>query len=85
MLTFACHDLGLQPDVKLIASVGFRWILEYKQDQKYPDFGRGMIRLERLLQERTGRPIDLRLESEEDKNKRMKRNKLWDGSKQPVR
>ncbi len=68
-----CLDLGLQPLVTLIEVKGFRWTLEYTQSPNHPDFGNGMIKLERLLQERTGRPIDLRLEAKEDKNKRVER------------
>lgn len=71
-----CKLLGLQEDVKIIEVKGFRWTLEYAQSKDHPDFGRNMIKLERMLQLMEKRPIDLRLEAMEDKNKRKKRNVL---------
>lgn len=68
--------LGLQDDIKLLETNGFRWLIEYKQNPAFPDFGKSMIKLERLLQEKTRKPIDLRLEDEADKNKRVQRNVL---------
>jgi hypothetical protein len=72
-----CKLLGLQDDVKIIHTKGFRWMLEYDQSPNHPDFGRNMIKLERMLQLMEKRPIDLRLEPLEDKNKRKQRNVLW--------
>ncbi len=77
LLSECCYDLHLQPEVRLIEVNGFRWNLEYEQNPNYLDFAKNMIKLERMLQEKTGRPIDLRLDSEADKNKREKRNFLW--------
>jgi len=76
MLTSACVQMGLQDDVLVVKVDGFRWVLSYEQNPSYPDFGRSMIGLERNLQLFTKRPIDLRLESKEDKNRRIQRNTL---------
>lgn len=75
-LFLACQALGLQEDVRLIDQKGFRWTLDYVQDQAKPDFGSNMIKLEIMLQEKTGRPIDLRVGARPDKNKRFDRNYL---------
>lgn len=73
----ACQKLGLQEDLKIVSVTNrWRWTLEYNQSPDHPDFGKNMIRLERELQEKLKRPIDLRLESEIDKNKRKQRNVL---------
>ncbi len=74
----ACRALGLQTDVELVSVIGFRWTLDYTQSKSraHPDFAKSMIKLERHLQEKLKRPIDLRLESESDKNKRKQRNVL---------
>lgn len=77
VLKGGCYALGLQQDVQIVAIHGFRWTLDYEQSPIHPDFANNMIKLERLIQERTGRPVDLRLEAESDKNKRAKRNTLW--------
>lgn len=77
-----CVTLGLQEDVKVISITNrWRWTLEYDQSPNHPDLATNLIKVERMLQERLGRPIDLRLESESDKNMRKQRNVL--GSKQP--
>jgi len=76
LLNEACKSLGLQDDVKIVEVIKLRWVLDYKQDVNKPDFGQNMIKLERLLQAATKHPIDLRLESESDKNKREQRNVL---------
>lgn len=49
----------------------FRWFLEDRAG-----LGPEMIRLERLLQELTHHPIDLRVEPKKDQNKRFDRNYL---------
>lgn len=73
-----CKTLGLQEDIKVISVTNrWRWTLEYNQSAEHPEFTKNMIRVERMLQERLGRPIDLRLESELDKNRRTQRNTLW--------
>lgn len=70
----ACDELGLQNDIWLIdVKNKWRWILEYKQNPDFPNFAKHMIELEALLQGRFSKPIDLRLETEEDKNKRHQR------------
>lgn len=80
-LASVCATLGLQEDVKIVEVKNkWRWTLEYVQSANHPEFSRNMIKIERLLQERLGRPIDLRLESEEDKNKRKQRNVLVSNS-----
>lgn len=76
-LSECCKLLGLQEDVKIIDIKSFRWVLEYEQSKDHPDFGRNMIKLERMLQLMEKRPIDLRLEAMEDRNKRKDRNVLW--------
>lgn len=70
----ACLELSLEPPT-IIATDGFRWTLGTVTDQ----FSRQMIKLERLLHTKTGRPIDLRLEAAEDRAKRMQRNVLNGG------
>ena len=69
-LDVATAALGIEP-VHLVRTDRFRW---YVQDRA--GLGPEMIRLERELQTRTGRPIDLRLEPTADKNKRFDRNYL---------
>lgn len=76
-LSLCCKMLGLQQDVELIKVDGFRWTLDYDQSPDHPDFGRNMIKLERMLQLMNKRPVDLRLPAMEDKNKRKQRNVLW--------
>ena len=76
MLTLCCVAVGLQDDVRLVDANGLRWTLEYEQNPSYPDFGRGMIKLEKMLQEKTHKLIDLRLQAKADKNKRFDRNYL---------
>ena len=79
-LKSACMTLGLQSNVKIIGVVNkWRWTLEYEQDPAKPDFALSMIDLESTLRRTLGRPIDLRLESESDKNRRKQRNVLTDG------
>ena len=78
----ACQVLGLQTDIKVIMVVNrWRWTIEFDQDPNKPDVGRNMIKLERALQTALGRPIDLRLEAEADKNRRKQRNVLHEPSK----
>lgn len=77
----ACASLGLQIGIKVVSVTNrWRWTLEFTQSSDHPDFGKNMIKLERLVQDRLKRPIDLRLETEADKNMRKKRNVL-SGSK----
>lgn len=76
LLNQALKEFGLQPTVELTRN-GIRWNLHFEQDPAFPDLGQNMIRLERYLQLRSKRPVDLRLESETDRNKREKRNVLW--------
>ena len=79
-----CLQLGLQEDIKVVSVTNkWRWTLDFVQDPSKPDVSRSMIKLERMLQERLKRPIDLRLEAESDKNKRKQRNVLE--SRQPSR
>lgn len=76
LLTSVCRDLGLQEDVKIVEIKGIRWTLEYTQSQNHPDFGNGMIKLERNLQLAMKKPVDLRLLRATDKNKRFDKNYL---------
>jgi hypothetical protein len=72
-----CHGLRLQEDARVISVVNkWRWTIEYTQDPNYPDFALAMIDLETMLRKTLGRPIDLRLELEADKNRRKQRNIL---------
>lgn len=66
----ACTHLRIQP-ITLLKIDRFRWTLEER-----PNIGPEMIKLERLLQEATGKPVDLRLQPKADKNKRFDRNYL---------
>lgn len=70
LLNEACERLKIEP-IKLISVNKFRWILEDREG-----IGPKMIKLERLLQLGTKRPIDLRLQPKADKNKRFDRNYL---------
>lgn len=76
MLEAGLKSLGLQCNVKIIETKGYRWTVDYKQDPNYPDFGKNMIKLEKWLQVAMKGPIDLRLKPEPDKNKREERNVL---------
>lgn len=64
-LVDACLELSI-PEAYLLKIEQSRWTLS-NVDPVH------MIKLERRLQELTKRPIDLRLESKEDKNKRVER------------
>lgn len=68
VLTKACEELGI-PIPDLISVDKFRWTLELKDEES----AKSLIKLERRLHQIIGRPIDLRLESEVDKNKRKQR------------
>lgn len=69
-----CAHLGLQPDVEVIdIQHNRRWICSYEQDPNYPDFGRGMIKLERWVKGQISRPVELLCEATADRNKRVKR------------
>ncbi len=70
----ACLLLGLVKP-QIVATDRFRWTI----DSDDPKFHLHMLKLERHLQSVTGRPIDLRLEPESDKNKRKNRNVLSAG------
>jgi len=73
----ACKALGLQEDIKVIQVVNrWRWTIEYTQSPDHPDFTQHILRLEKILQATLNRPIDLRLESLSDKNRRKQRNVL---------
>lgn len=61
---------GLTPYCELLHVEGFRWTVS----QPTPDFYKHMLKLERKLHELTGRPVDLRVETLEDRNKREKRS-----------
>lgn len=63
-LSDACNELDIATP-GLISTDGFRWTLK-----EYEGLGPHMIKLERLLHASTGRPIDLRLETISDGNKR---------------
>lgn len=70
LLDEACIKLGF--DKVVLAKVDkFRWTLEDR-----PGIGPQMIKIERLLQEATRHPIDLRLYPKKDENKRFDRNYL---------
>lgn len=64
----------------LLARDGFRWILD-----DYPGLGPNMIKLERLLHKKTGRPIDLRVATKEDRNKRDTRTGRMEKIKKSLR
>jgi hypothetical protein len=66
-LTLACKELNL-PEATILEVHGFRWTLNDE-----PGLGPRMIVIERKLHELTGRPIDLRIETKDDRNKRMQR------------
>lgn len=66
-MTKACEDLNL-PQPAILETNGFRWTLKDE-----PELGPRLIRIERKLHELTGKPIDLRTETKDDRNKRMQR------------
>jgi hypothetical protein len=67
--------LGLQEDAKVIeVKDNDRFVLSYEQDPTKPDFGKNMIKLEKLMRQTMGVVVDLRLETKEDKNRRAGRN-----------
>ena len=66
----ALSDLGFEPASVIVVS-GFRWTLSDR-----PGLGAQMIKIERRVQQLTGRPIDLRLQPKKDKNRRFDRNYL---------
>lgn len=70
LLDEVCAEFELRTP-ELIEVDRNRWIL----GAVGKDFIRQMIAMEMWLQERTGKPIDLRLETVEDRNKRKARNK----------
>jgi hypothetical protein len=74
----ACRFFKLQTDVRVtdISEDKCRWTLEYKQDPEKPDFANHMMKVESLLQKLLRMPVDLRLETKEDKMKRRERNVL---------
>lgn len=73
-LKACCKLLGLQEDAELIdVKENDRFVLSYTQSPNHPDFGKNMIKLERLMRHTMGIVIDLRLEAVEDKNKRLQR------------
>lgn len=75
----ALANIGVKQEIKVIMVQNrWRWTIEFESK----DFYRHLLKLEKLLQERTGRPIDIRLESQEDKMRRKQRNVLSE-SKQP--
>lgn len=67
----ACAEVGVLP-VKIVSAKGLRWHVE----NPYPDFYKEILKIERLLHKKTGKPIDLRLDEKKDKNKRFDRNYL---------
>jgi hypothetical protein len=69
-LNVATQALGIEP-ITLEKVERFRW---YLVDRK--GIGPELIRLERFLQNFTGRPIDLRIAPKKDQNKRFDRNYL---------
>lgn len=78
-----CVILGLQEDIKVVSVTNrWRWTLDFVQDPNKRDVNVNLIKLERMLQEKLKRPIDLRLEPASDKNKRKQRNVLSE-SRQP--
>jgi hypothetical protein len=68
LLDEVCAEFGLRTP-ELIEVNRNRWVL----GQVNKEFIRQMIAMEMWLQERTGKLIDLRLETVEDRNKRKSR------------
>lgn len=75
-LTEGSRHYALQEDV-LVTEIknDTRFVLSYKQNPEFPDFGRHMIKLERWLREKLGLAVELQLESIEDRNRREERTK----------
>jgi hypothetical protein len=67
MMKEACEILHIK-EPRVIEQNGFRWTLTDELT------GSELLKLERMLQELTGRPIDLRVEPRTDKNRRAERN-----------
>lgn len=75
-LKHAIESSGLQPEVDLVEiRNSTRFVLSYVQKPNFPDFGNAMIKLEFELQKKSGLPIELQLETTEDRNKRTQRTK----------
>jgi hypothetical protein len=73
-LQAGARSLGLQEDVQVLEVKNqTRLVLSYKQNLKFPDFGRHMIQLERWIREDMNTPVELQLESMEDRNRRLER------------
>lgn len=74
-LKACCQILHLQTDVELVSvTENDRFTLKYLQDPLKPDFGKSMIKLERLMRQALGVVVDLRLEPKADKNQGGNRN-----------
>lgn len=83
-LTICCRFMGLQEDVQVIeVKDNDRFVLSYEQDPTKPDFGKHMIKLERLMKQALGVVVDLRLESKEDLAKRKKRRERMEDHRNP--
>ncbi len=70
LLDQVTKEFNFEP-ITLSSAVRFRWILHEREG-----LGPELIKIERRLQELTGKPIDLRLLTKKDKNKRFDRNYL---------
>lgn len=68
ILDLCCDELGLER-ARITDKDGFRWTIAYDN----PWFSIQMLKLEKLLHEKTTRPIDLRSETAHDKNRRVER------------
>lgn len=67
-LNTACNELNIVPP-SITDIDKFRWTLLTSEETFY----KYMLKLERRLQELTNKRIDLRLETKEDKNRRVER------------
>jgi hypothetical protein len=69
VLEKACDELGVMVP-QIISTKGWRWTITQPSD----NFFHHALKLERIIQRNTKRPIELLFEPQADKNKRAGRN-----------
>lgn len=77
ILNEALSELGLQQNIKIVEIKGIRWSLDFDQDPTKPDVVTNLLKLEKLLKQKTRKTVDIRLPEKKDKNNRQERNLLW--------
>lgn len=77
VLKESLRELGLQEDILLAKVHGIQWTISFQQNPEMPDVISNLLKLEKLLQQKTRRSVDIRLLPKKDKNNRQGRNVLW--------